>query len=105
MTTYRIVRMYAHPSIVSEWIDTGLTLEEAQEHCKDPETSSKTATHIKNTTLTKTFGDWLTDTKKRNDMRQGNVTCSKCGGDAVLMKGDYIFGIGLDCPNCLAEKE
>ena len=59
MATYRIVRMYQNPSIVSEWIDTGLTLEEAQDHCKDPETSSKTATHIKHTTLTKIFGEWF----------------------------------------------
>jgi putative NADPH-quinone reductase len=59
MKTYRIVRMYQNPAIVSEWIDTGLTLEEAQAHCKDPETSSSTATHIKHTTLTKTFGAWF----------------------------------------------
>jgi ssDNA-binding Zn-finger/Zn-ribbon topoisomerase 1 len=38
-------------------------------------------------------------------MKQGNVTCAKCGEDVVLMKGDYIFGIGLDCPNCLTEKK
>ena len=59
MTTYRIVRMYAHPSMSSEWIDTGLTLEEAQAHCKDPETSSKTATSPSLTNLTHLFGDWF----------------------------------------------
>jgi len=59
MTTYRIVRMYAHPSMASEWIDTGLTLEEAQAHCKDPETSSKTATDPRLNTLTAVFGDWF----------------------------------------------
>jgi hypothetical protein len=59
MTTYRIVRMYQDPSIVSEWIDTGLTLEEAQAHCKDPETSSKTATNPRLVTLTHLFGDWF----------------------------------------------
>ena len=37
-------------------------------------------------------------------MKKGKVTCAKCGGDVVLMKGDYIFGIGLDCPNCLAKE-
>ena len=59
MKTYRIVRMYQNPSIVSEWIDTGLTLEEAQEHCKDPETSSKTATDPRLNTLTAVFGEWF----------------------------------------------
>ena len=59
MTTYRIVRMYQNPSIVSEWIDTGLTLEEAQAHCKDPETSSKTATDPRLNTLTAVFGEWF----------------------------------------------
>ena len=59
MTTYRIVRMYQNPSIVSEWIDTGLTLEEAQEHCKDPETSSRTATSLILTKLTHLFGEWF----------------------------------------------
>ena len=59
MKTYRIIRMYANPSMSSEWIDTGLTLEEAQEHCKDPETSSKTATSPSLTTLTHLFGEWF----------------------------------------------
>jgi hypothetical protein len=59
MKTYRIVRMYAHPSMSSEWIDTGLTLEEAKEHCKDPETSSKTATAPQLVNLTHLFGDWF----------------------------------------------
>ena len=59
MTTYRIVRMYQNPSVVSEWIDTGLTLEEAQAHCKDPEASSKTATDPRLKTLTAVFGEWF----------------------------------------------
>lgn len=36
--TYRIVRMYRDWDTPSEVIDTGLTLEEAQAHCKDPST-------------------------------------------------------------------
>lgn len=59
MTTYRIIRMYQNPSMSSECIDTGLTLEEAQAHCKDPETSSKTATDSRLVTLTHLFGDWF----------------------------------------------
>ena len=40
-------------------IKTGLTLEEAQEHCRDPETSSSTATGMIEHTLTKNFGPWF----------------------------------------------
>jgi len=45
--------------MASEWIDTGLTLGEAQAHCKDPETSSKTATAPQLVTLTHLFGEWF----------------------------------------------
>lgn len=41
-TTYRIVRMYFNDDQPSREIDNGLTLEEAQAHCRDPETSSRT---------------------------------------------------------------
>lgn len=41
MTTYKIVRH--HFSRPNRTMKTGLTLEEAQEHCSDPETSSTTA--------------------------------------------------------------
>lgn len=39
MKTYEIIRFYA-PGIdrPNETIQTGLTLEEAQEHCNDPDT-------------------------------------------------------------------
>ena len=40
---YSIVRMYQGDS-KSQIIKRGLTLEEAQAHCRDPETSSRTAT-------------------------------------------------------------
>ena len=42
MTTYKIMR-YGF-DLEPEVQRTGLTLEEAQEHCSDPETSSTTAT-------------------------------------------------------------
>lgn len=41
MTTYKIVRSFFRGG--SETIKEGLTLEEAREHCRDPETSSRTA--------------------------------------------------------------
>jgi hypothetical protein len=39
MTTYKIVRFFSKAGKKSRVIKTGLTLEEAQKHCKDPKTS------------------------------------------------------------------
>lgn len=41
--TYSITRMFFADEIPSQTIATGLTLEEAQAHCRDTETSSSTA--------------------------------------------------------------
>lgn len=51
MTLYKIVRFQLHGG--SRTIKKGLTLEEAQEHCKDPETSGSTCSDIKKR------GDWF----------------------------------------------
>lgn len=58
MTTYKIVRMYAgnHPS---KTLQTGLTLAEAREHCRDPETSSDKATNDEARAHTAQFGRWF----------------------------------------------
>ena len=58
MATYKIVRMYkeGHPS---RTIKTGLTLEEAQEHCSDPETSSSTCTKSECKKRTRRMGEWF----------------------------------------------
>lgn len=57
MDTYKIVRMYfCGPRRI---IKTGLTLEQAQEHCKDPETSSSTATSSAATRRTAEKGPWF----------------------------------------------
>lgn len=54
---YRIVRNYFNgPSRV---IRRGLTLEEAQAHCRDPETSSKTATSSRAKRRTAQRGPWF----------------------------------------------
>ena len=42
--TYKIVRFYEDPDISARTIKRGLTLEQAQAHCQNPETSSITAT-------------------------------------------------------------
>jgi hypothetical protein len=57
MTTYKIVRFFQNRASLT--IETGLTLEEAQAHCKDPETSSRTATTKVGTARTAVFGPWF----------------------------------------------
>ena len=56
---YQIIRMYQHPDRSSSVIRSGLTLEQAQEHCRDPETSSSTATGTIATQRTATSGAWF----------------------------------------------
>jgi hypothetical protein len=53
--TYRIVRYFFNGE--SEIIETDLSLEEAQEHCNDPETSSRTATGMDD--YTAEVGPWF----------------------------------------------
>lgn len=55
--TYRIKRFHQRGG--SEVIKTGLTLDEAHEHCNDPETNSGTATSRMHVEYTKKFGPWF----------------------------------------------
>ena len=55
--TYKVVRMYFRGG--KRTIATGLTLEEAQAHCRDTETSSKTATGAKAKRRTEIMGPWF----------------------------------------------
>jgi hypothetical protein len=57
-TTYKILRKFfnGHDEIV---IATGLTLEEARAHCKDPDTSSRTCTTEEGMNLTRDKGPWF----------------------------------------------
>lgn len=57
METYNIIRFFKHGG--REVIKKGLTLEEAQEHCSDDETSSTTATSEAALQLTKERGPWF----------------------------------------------
>jgi len=59
MTTYAIRRMFFDENIATETIKTGLSLEEAQAHCQDPETSSTTAKSPAAVALTATAGPWF----------------------------------------------
>ncbi len=57
--TYMIVRSYFDDAYESEVVETGLTLEEAQEHCRSPETSSRTCTDLGLLVLTEARGPWF----------------------------------------------
>ena len=56
--TYAVLRFYANPH-PAEPLATGLTLAEAQEWCRDPESSSQTATTAAGLTRTAELGDWF----------------------------------------------
>ena len=58
MTTYNIIRHY-FGSTPNRTIKRGLTLDEAQAHCNDPETSSSTCTKSHNVQRTKKLGPWF----------------------------------------------
>lgn len=57
---YKIVRFYAGNKVKHTVRGkTGLYLEEAKAHCKDPETSSKTCTTAAGRKRTRQFGEWF----------------------------------------------
>lgn len=57
---YKILRFYRdQPGLSNRTIKRGLTLEEAQAHCHDPETSSKTATLARARRRTYRYGPWF----------------------------------------------
>jgi hypothetical protein len=57
--TYKIVRYYQDDNIPSEVVAIGLTLTEAQTHCNNPETSSRTATGEVAAERTRRRGAWF----------------------------------------------
>lgn len=60
MTTYKILRYFKDdPEMNRTLIARGLTLEEAQEHCSNPETSSSTCTDPELVAMTVAHGQWF----------------------------------------------
>lgn len=57
--SYSIVRNYFNKPGRGRVIRRGLTLEEAQSYCSDPETSSSTATTAKAKAITHRNGPWF----------------------------------------------
>lgn len=59
MATYKIVRHYMNRHPNRRTIARGLTLEQAQAHCRDPETSSSKAVGAAARARTKRLGPWF----------------------------------------------
>jgi hypothetical protein len=66
MNTYKVVRFFAgkagsdgHLQSKKRTINTGLSLDQAQAHCNDPETSSTTCTNAAGRARTRKHGDWF----------------------------------------------
>lgn len=57
--SYRIVRMFFRDNVRNRTIKKVRTLEEAQAHCSDPETSSSTCTGARGIARTKKYGPWF----------------------------------------------
>lgn len=56
---YKIVRHYFNSGYPNRVVKSGLTLDEAQAHCKDPETSSSTCTKYAGVKRTRERGPWF----------------------------------------------
>ncbi len=58
--TYKVVRFYQRGGRGGRrTIETGLTLEQAQAHCRDPETSSSTCERAAGRRRTRERGPWF----------------------------------------------
>jgi hypothetical protein len=58
-TTYKIVRLYFRDDQRSRTLRRGLTLEQAQAHCRNPEASSSRATSAAARRRTAARGPWF----------------------------------------------
>ena len=65
MRHYNIVRFYRDSPIRRRIIKERVTLEEAQAHCKDPETSSSTCKLSWNKRRTRLYGPWFDGYEER----------------------------------------
>lgn len=57
--SYKIQRVYFNKPGSKRTLDTGLTLEQAQAHCEDPEMSSSTCKKSHNVRRTRQMGPWF----------------------------------------------
>jgi hypothetical protein len=61
LSTYKIIRFFQNgtPPRYDTTIAKGLSLEEAREHCSDPESSSRTCSSKASNALTEKYGSWF----------------------------------------------
>jgi hypothetical protein len=58
--TYKIIRFYQkNEELNGTIVTTGLTKEQAQAHCNNPETASNTATNPEAVARTEQYGPWF----------------------------------------------
>ena len=79
--TYCITRHYQRDDVDNKVIKKGLTLEEAQEHCKDSETSSRTATSLEALDHTAEYGAWFDGYEEE----KGGVEYVDCSPDPYIL--------------------
>ncbi len=75
MASYKIVRHFLKHG-TKRVVDTGLTLAQAQKHCKNPETSSSTCTSYEGKARTRHSGPWFdgyTEEKPKRQSRKSRV--------------------------------
>lgn len=65
--TYSIVRFYRDASPNRRVIKRGLSLDEAQAHCRDPETSSSTCKTAAAKAITARVGQWFDGYEKEGN--------------------------------------
>ncbi len=56
---YKILRFFQNEKHPTQVLETGLTLEEVQVHCKDPESSSRTCEGSEGIARTEQYGTWF----------------------------------------------
>jgi hypothetical protein len=56
---YKIVRYFQDPAVSNRVIERGVSLEQAQAHCSDPESSSETCKKPHNRARTRKLGSWF----------------------------------------------
>ena len=57
--TYKIIRHYENVNRPKRIVETGLTKEQAQKHCRDPQTNSRTCTEKVPCARTRVVGAWF----------------------------------------------
>jgi len=70
---YKIIRFFQAADVESYTIRKNLTLAAAQAHCRNPETSSSTATSKRARTITELMGPWFDGYEKQTSKGANNV--------------------------------